>query len=157
MGKTAIRIALAAGIIGSAYWLFSQAKAAFSYTITSYGSPSVFGTRITLPITVRFNNPTPIPVNIESIHADIFISKNGTWVRAGVIDQTLSIPSGQSDQTIQPTIDPGAILGGGITSILLDISNALRTNSVPVRTDIRVKYAGVELPTKSFTSQVAIS
>lgn len=154
---TALRIALLASIIGGAYWLFNQAKSAFSYSVVRYGSPSVTGTTITLPITVRFNNPTPIAVNLDSLHADIYIQKLGAWVKAGVIDQPFSIPPGEAEQSILPRIDLGAILSGGVASLLVDISAALRAKSFLVRTDVSVSYAGVQLPTKSLIAQVAVS
>lgn len=154
---TALRIALVATILGGAYWLFNQAKQAFSLSIVRYGSPHINGASVTLPITIRFNNPTPFPINLDSLHADIFLQKYGQWVRAGVVDQPISIQSGISDGVITPKIDLGVVLGGGIPVLLSMITSALSTKSLSVRADVTARYGSLILPTQSFTSLVALT
>ena len=157
---TVVKIGIVTALIGAGLWLYDYAKqaiAAFTFSIVSYGSPTFSNGFLQVPLTVQFNNASPVPINLDSLHADIFIQKYGQWVKAGQIDQPLSIPPGVTNQTLVPSINIASIISGGITSLLTQAVTALQNQSVPVRTDITVSYAGVVLPTKSFTNKISIA
>lgn len=154
------KIGIAAGIAALLFWGFDAAKkalGAFSFAISRYGSPTLRGAFLQVPITVSFNNPSPVAINLDKVHADIYIQKFGQWIKAGVIDQPITLPPGRNEQTLVPQIDYGAILGGSLATTLFTVGTALLKQSVPVRTDITVTYGGVAFPTQSYTNNISIA
>lgn len=157
--KTVAKLGLVAGVAALAYLGYTSVKnavSAFSFAVSRYGSPSLSSGFLRVPIAVSFNNPTPIPINLDRVYAEIFIQKFGKWVKAGIIDQPLTIPSGQTEQVLVPDIDYAAILGGGLATNLLMISAALAQSAIPVKTDLTITYQGVPF-TKTYQNQISLS
>jgi hypothetical protein len=137
----------------------NQAKLAaanFGYSIVGYGSPGVDGFNVTLPIIIRFNNPTPVAANVDNITANIFINEAGKWVQSAKINQPLSVPAGVSDQKINAKIDLSSFFKGGVLSVLQEAANIYATKFLQVRTDVTVTYGPLTLPAQSFTSNIQI-
>lgn len=156
---TIVKIGVVSAAIGLVIWLANyarQAAAAFSYSIARYGSPSLNGSRLQVPITIKFNNSTPLPINVDNLHADIYLDKNGTWTKTGVIDQPLSVPPGTSEQTLITMVDTSQLVGS-IASLISLVNSALTSKSISLRTDLTVNYAGVSLPTQSFIKQISFA
>lgn len=134
-----------------------RAANAFSFSVVRYGAPVLNGTYLQLPVVVSVKNPTPLPVNLDNVHADVYILKDGQWIKVAVVDEPISAPAGVTNQTLTPRFDLNAIFGGGASSIYNLINTALTTKKFSVRTDITVQYGQIKVPTQSFTNEIALA
>ncbi len=157
--NTIVKVGIAATVIGALVWGFKAAQKAvanFKFDIVAYGKPSINGLVITIPLQVRFANPTPLPISLDQLVADIYINKNGTWVRGATVNQPLSIAPGESFQIIAPAVNLGQIFGGNIANTFTAIAAALKTRKLDVRTDVLAVYKGISLPRQSFTNTIDV-
>lgn len=158
--NTLTKIGIAGAIIGLVVW---GAKAAqrtlsdFQFDVVGYGKPSLIGSLLTVPLQMRYKNPTPLPISVDRLTADIFLLKNNQFIQAANINQPVSIPPGESNQWVYPTLNLQNIFGGDLTTTLVAIQQILASKKLTIRTDAIAEYKGITLPKQSFTNQVDIS
>lgn len=146
-------------LIGGLVWGVRAAQKAisnFKFDIVAYGKPSIRGMVITIPLQVRFTNPTPLPIAIDQLVADMYINKNGTWVRGATVNQPITIAAGESYQIISPSVDLATVFGGNLFNTIQTVANVLKSNALDVRTDVIAVYKGVSLPKQSFTNKIEV-
>ncbi|GHM98813.1 hypothetical protein WSM22_03030 [Cytophagales bacterium WSM2-2] len=155
---TLIKWTILAVVVGGVAMLVQKGKElanSFGFSIQGYGNPGVNGTTIDLPINVQFNNPAPVPANIDMVDAKIYLNKNG-WILAASVKQPLQIPSGKSVQKLNTRIDLKQIFGGNLIETLKSFAAMYAQKFLQVRTDLTVTYAGVTLPTQQFNQNIQI-
>jgi hypothetical protein len=155
-----LKIGIVGGLIALVVWGTKAAKdalAKFTYDIAGFGKPSISNYRISVPIQIRFNNPTPIPINADQLIADIYLLKNNAYVIAARVNQPVSIPAGISVQTIVPVLDLKSIFGGNLFSTLTAIQQFLSSKSVTIKAEVVAVYMGVSLPKQVFEQTVPVS
>lgn len=158
--NTFIKIGLGAGLLGAMFWGATAIKKAvnkFSFEIVGFGTPKLSNFFLTVPVVVRFTNPTVVPVHADRLLAEFYINKNGQFVYAGQIDQPVSIPVNNSEQVLNPVLDIKSIFGGNINNTLIFISSALATKQIQLRTDVTVTMGNINLPKQSFTENLPLS
>lgn len=147
-----IGIGLLAALGAGAAYLYRSTKQVisdFTYDVVGFGKPSVSKMVLTVPVQIRFRNPAIIPVNIDRLMVDLYVLKNSTFVHAGKIDQTLSIPRGESIQMVYPQVDLASIFKGNIFDTVLSVADVISNRRVTVKADINFSYKGVSIPTQS--------
>jgi len=157
---TIVKLSITAAVIGLGILAYRAAKYAianFDFKIVGYGKPTVSNASITIPIQIQFNNPTPIPISIDQLIADIYIKKNNSYVKAATVNQPLTILPGKTPQNIYPVIDINSIFGGNVLDTLTSISSILNTKMVTVRTDVTAVFKGITLPKQSFTQDMPLT
>lgn len=151
----ATKIIIGAGAVGLVIWgAAKKAAQGFTFQITGYGPPSLSNFILTVPLKVSFHNPTPIPLNINQFIADIFLLKNNAFVKGARIDQPLSIPGGDSVQTISAKVDIKSLFGGNVLDTLTAVENILVSKVVSVKTDVTIRYGAATLPVQTFTQDL---
>lgn len=154
-----VKVGIGAAVIGALMWGWKTAKSAmtdFKFEIVAYGKPKLSGSFLTVPLQIKFTNPTPLPISIDQINANAFINKNGRWVHAANVHQPLTLPSGESFQIISPALNVGSIFGGNIFETLVSVSNALQSKTLDIATEVVITYKGISLPKKSFTNTIQL-
>jgi len=152
--STVVKLGIAAAFAGLVYLGWNKGKAlisAFTFDISKYGVPQIKNSILYVPVYVHFKNPSTIPLNIDQLYADIFLFKGNQFQKVGQVSQPLTIPPGESDQVIMPMVKLSDLFGGNIFSTL---QNIFATRKVSIRTDVTITYAGVTLPTQSFTNDI---
>lgn len=147
--------------IGLLVWGFlsgaRNAIANFTVDIIAYGKPTLRNYALTIPLKLRFNNPTPVPISIERLVADIYVLKNDTFVKGATINQPLQIPSGVSDQLIYPAVNLEQIFGGNVLLTAQFVTNLLNTKQITIRVDYTPIIQGVALPVQTYTDTLPIT
>lgn len=154
--NTVLKLGLFAAI-GLLVWGVAKAVDKFTVELISFGKPSLRNYALTVPLVIRFNNPTPVPVSIDRFFADIFVKKGDQFVKAGVLNQPLDIPGGVSDGVLFPVINLDTIFGGNFLNTASFVAELLRQKIVTVRVDYTPIIQGVALPVQSFTDTVDLS
>lgn len=155
---TTAKILGGGAIIALVWWgakYLQNAAKNFQFDVTGYGRPQIQSTFLTVPLLVKFTNPTPIPVSVDNFRADIYLNKNGTYVPAGFVAQALTVPPGTTEQWINPSVDLKAIFGGDMVGTGIFLAQLLAKKAIDIRTDISVVFAGITLPKQSFTNNLA--
>ncbi len=153
-----LKYGLFAGIVVAGVWVWDLAKKAatqFSVRIVAYGTPAMSSWILTVPLVFEIRNPSPVSVNIDRAIADLYIMKGSQWVAAGHVDQPLRVPAGQSRQIVNAQANLIKIFGGNILSTLETFGAAIN-NQLKIKVDVTPIYAGITLPTQSFTDTVSI-
>lgn len=154
--STVIKAGAAALVIGIGWWLLNQGKqiaSQFGFKVVGYGTPSLDGTTINLPVELQFNNPTPASINIDNVDAKIYMNKNG-WILAATVSQPVTLPAGLNTVTIKAKIELGKILGGNILDTLTAAAAIIAQKFLQVKTELNVTYAGATFPTQTFTQNI---
>lgn len=128
----------------------------FHYSIAGYGKPSFSNWVLQLPIVVNVHNPAPISVTADRVIADLFILKNNAWVPVARVDQSITIPPGDTRQTIIAHGNIANIFGGNVFSTFKAFSEALN-NQLPLRTEVTVIAQGISLPKQTYDETLRIS
>ncbi len=158
--STIVKLSIGAAIIGIGILAYRAAKFAianFDFKIVGYGKPTISNARVTIPIQIQFSNPTPIPITIDQLMADIFIKKNNSYIKAATVNQPLTIVPGKSVQNIYPVVDLNTIFGGNLIDTISSISSILQAKIVNVRTDVTTIFKGIALPKQSFTQDMPLT
>lgn len=142
-----------------AYALYSLYRAAqtafadFAYKIVGYGIPSIDSSyRVTLPVKIRFTNPTPLTIQLDNVLIDVYLLKPEGFVHVGQVSTPLTLAPGSSTHDIMPMIDLQSVFGGFAQTV----RNALSAKALTLRTDVTVTYKGVTLPSQSSTDNVSL-
>jgi len=154
-----VKVGIGAAFIGALVWGWKTAKSAisdFGFEIVAYGKPKFSGSFITVPLQIKVTNPTPLPISLDNVTANVFVNKNGKWVHGATASQALTIPSGESFQIISPSLNIGSIFGGSIWETLVSASNIFQAKSLDLSTDVAITYKGIVLPKKSFTNTIQL-
>lgn len=153
------KLGVVAALVGLVVWGSQKAKAAvagFSFDIVGYGLPTLKGLMLTVPLQVQFQNPSPFPINIDNLLADLYVLKGDQYVKAGRVSQAVRIGAGKSEQTVYPTIDLAALFGGNILSTISAIRDALNMRTIKTRADVTVTYGHLTIGPKTFTDELVI-
>jgi hypothetical protein len=153
------KLSIGAVIIGLGFLAYRAAKYAmanFDFKIVGYGKPTVSNASVTVPIQIQFSNPTPIPINLDQVIAEIYIKKNNTYVKAATVNQPLSIGPGKTTQNIYPVINLNNIFGGNLLDTINSISAILSSRVVNIRTDVTTIFKGIALPMQSFEQDMPL-
>jgi hypothetical protein len=144
--------------IGAIVWAVQRGmKAAqnFNFEIAGYGTPRLSNWVLSLPIKIRFINPTNVSINADSVLVDIYLWKSNTFEFVGnVVKSPLVIAGGTSVIEIIPNIDLRKLFSG---NILATAQNILSSRTVKVRADVSVTYSGITIPKQSITNDIDIS
>lgn len=149
-------ILILGGVAGLAFWVYTAAKRAitdFTFDIVGYGKPSLNGFMLSVPLSIRFKNPTPLKINVDNMLAEIYVRKGDSYVKAATINQPILIPSGESTQTITPSLDIKSIFGGNLLDTATAIASIVNGKKVFVRTDVTITYKGVTIPKQQIDPQ----
>lgn len=158
--STIVKVAVGASVIGLvflAYRYVKNAMANFDVEITGYGTPKVSNLSVTVPLIVKFKNPTPIPIKADKVLAEVYIQKNNQFVKAATVNQALTIQPGKSTQNIFPVIDLKSIFGGNILNTATSVISMLNSKKILVKADVTVLYKGIALPTQTITEELPLS
>jgi hypothetical protein len=129
----------------------------FSFDVVGYAKPTLNGLVLTVPLQIRFTNPTPLPIQVDRLHADVFLEKNGQFVPAAKLDTPVTIQPGITTDWIMPAADLQAIFGGSLLNTLTAAQQIYATKKFNIRSDITVVFKGVTLPMQSITNTIDIS
>jgi hypothetical protein len=155
-----VKLSIAAAAIGLVYMGVDYARKAasrFNFEVVGYGKPTFSGWNLTVPLVIRFTNPTPIPIAADRVLADIYINKAGQWVAAARIDQPVTIASGKTDYTIFPVLNLANIFGGNIFNTVSAIAQGIQSKVLEIRADVTIQYGAISLPTQSFHETLPLS
>lgn len=158
--NTFIKVGLVGGIIALVVWgakAAQRAIAAFQFDIVSYGRPTLSGLILTVPLQIRYSNPTPLPINVDKLIGDIYLNKNGTFVLAARVNQPVTLSPGESTQWLNPTLDLQSVFGGNLLNTIAAIQQIMVNKKLTIRSDVKAIYQGITLPEQSFTSQIDLS
>lgn len=148
-----------AALVGLVVWGTKQAKnaiAGFSFEIAGYGRPTLKNYMLTIPLQVRFDNPTPFPINIDNLIADVYVLKNDQYVRSARVSQAVSLAPGISEQTIYPTLDLASLFGGNVLNTLTALRSVIEQKVLKIKADVTATYGNITLPTQTFIQDVAL-
>jgi len=157
---TLLKLSIGAAVIGLGFLAYRASKFAlanFDFKIVGYGKPIVSNLSVTIPIVIKFTNPTPIPISLDQVLADIYIKKNGAYVKAAQINQPVNIPAGVSNQNIFPVIDLNSIFGGNILDTINSITSTIQSRILNIRTDVTILYKGIAFPRQSFIQDLPLT
>ncbi|MGL6121679.1 MAG: hypothetical protein ACRC1W_01320 [Shewanella sp.] len=155
--NTITKLGIAAGVIALVVWGAKAAQktlSAFQFDIVGYGKPSLLGTMLTVPFQIRYKNPTPLPISVDQLTADIYLNKNGTFVQAARVNQPVTLQPGESTQWLSPTLNLENVFGGNFLNTLAAIQHVLLSKKLTIRTDAIAVFKGVALPSQSFTNTI---
>lgn len=133
---SAVKIVAFTAIIGAGMYMvnkFYRAANAFGVKLKSIGIPKLNGTVVTIPLQLDFDNTTGITISIPDFLADIYIRKNGQWLRAGVLAQAIVLAPGTSTKEILPSVNLRTVFGGDITATANTILKALQARSIEIK------------------------
>ena len=135
-----------------------QALAKFTYEIAGFGKPSISNYQLSLPVQIRFGNPTSLSITADQLIAYIYIIKNNSYVIGARIDQKpVTIAAGTSVQPFVVKVDLKSIFGGNVFNTLDFVQKTIASKSIPIRADVVVVYQGISLPKQTFEQTVPIS
>lgn len=156
-----VKAGIVIGIIGVAMWLISRAQQQvnnFGIDLKKIGIPKFSGSVVTLPLDIAFNNTTGITINIPDFVADLYVQDaNGQWKKGGYIQQTITLPPGQSEKRIEPKIDLKQIFGGNMLNTLTSILANIKSKSITVKGTASGTANGVPLQAVNLIPQQTIS
>lgn len=154
--KTAAKIGIGVLFIAGAVWVAHKVKslaAQFRADIAGYGTPTVNSyLEVTLPIKVRFNNPTAMSIEASQVWADIYLWKTDRFEKVGQVAQSLSLTPGESEQTLLPVISLNQVFGGFLDTL----KSTIKSKALKVRTDLTIHAAGFSFPTQTFINEIRI-
>lgn len=151
------KVGIAAGAVALLVWGYKASKKAigdFTFEVVGWGKPTLSGTNLTVPLQIKYNNPTPLPINVDRIQGDIYLLKGGTFVKAAVVDQPVSLQPGVSLQWINPVLNLKNVFGGDALSTLVAMTDMWRTRKMTLRSDVGATYGAITIPKQSFTNVI---
>lgn len=158
--NTLLKIGMVGGAAALLAWGSKEGKKLlnkFSFDVVGYAKPTLNGLVLTVPLQIRFTNPTPLPIQVDRLHADVYLEKNGQFVPAAKLDAPVTIQPGTTTDWIMPAADLQAIFGGSLLNTLTAAQQIYATKKFKIRSDITVVFKGVTLPMQSITNTIDIS
>jgi LEA14-like dessication related protein len=154
--NTALKIGLFAAI-GLLVWDYAKkALNQFKVDVSGYGKPTLKGYALTVPLQLRFKNPTPVPISVDRFLADVYVWKGNQYVKGAIINQSLTIQPGTSESTIYPQVQLDQLFGGDLIATASLITNIIQTKQINIRVDYSAIVKGIALPTNSFTQALPL-
>jgi hypothetical protein len=157
---TIVKFGIGAGVIALLVWgskdRLKKLLSDFQIDITGYGKPTLNGPVLTVPLQLKFTNPTPLPITLDSFVADVYLEKNGQFIPAAKINQPISIQPGVTTQWLLPAVDLQKIFGGSLLNTLTAAQQIIVTKKFKIRSDVSAVYHGVPIPDQSFTNVIDI-
>lgn len=156
--KDLLKIGVIGGVLALVLVGVSLAKDALSQLtvkVVGYGKPTISNWILHLPIIVHVNNRSDLSVTLNRVVADLYIQKDQAWVAAAHVDQSISVPPGETNQTIYAQGNIANIFGGNIFSTINALSNAYK-GKLPIKVEVTVYYAGIALPKQTFNDTISI-
>jgi hypothetical protein len=129
----------------------------FRFDIVGYGKPTINGWNLTVPLQIKYKNPTPLPINVDQLIGDIYLNKNGTFVLAAKVNQPVTLDPGTSLQWLYPALDLQAVFGGSLANTILAIQEVINRKTLTIRSDITAVYGGITLPMQSITNEIDLA
>lgn len=157
--STFFKLGLVAGVVGLLVWGSKAAQTAlsnFKFDVAGYGKPTFKGMVVTVPLQITFSNPTPVPIHIDRLIADVYIDKNGTWTLAAKVNEPVNIVPGNSSQWIFPSADLASIFGGSLLNTLTTAQQIYTNKKMRIRSDVTLIVKGVALPQQSITNDISL-
>lgn len=157
--NTIVKVGIVAGLVGLWVWgkdAILGALSDFKLDIVAIGKPTLSAMVLTVPLQIRFKNPTPLPITLDQFRADIYIDKNGQFVPGATINQPLKIQPGVSLEWVVPSVNIPSIFGGNLIETAKAVQQIIANKKFRIRADITAIYKGVEIPQQSFTEDVKI-
>lgn len=155
--NSAVKITIGAAVVVGLYFAYRAAQNAladFAYKIVGYGVPKLDSSyRLTLPVNIRFNNPTPVSLAIDNVLIDVYLLKSGIFEHVGRVSQPITLEPGITIKEAIPEINLRSIFA----DIFQTVKNLLSTKTLTLRTDVTITYKGFTLPMQSSTDNVNLS
>lgn len=158
--NTAVKIIGLAALAGGGYWLFKKGQAAisnFDFTLVGFGQPTLSSNVVSIPLKIRFVNPTPLPITLDNLKADVYLNKNGVPTLAAKINQPLTVPAGTTDQWIIPQVQLATLFGGNVMQTLAAVAGIVASKMIHVKTVVVATYKGVSLPEQIVENDLPIT
>ena len=155
--NTFTKMGIAAVIIGLVVWgskVAIKTLSLFQFDIVGYGKPTLAGQLLTIPLQIHYKNPTPIPIHLDRLKAEIYLDKNGTFIQAATVDQPVTLQPGESVQWLTPILNLQNVFGGNFLTTLAALQQILQNKKLTIRTDAIAVYKGVALPQQSFINEI---
>jgi hypothetical protein len=156
--KAKTKFTIAALALGLGIWGFLEARKAaanFALKVTGYGTPRFSGAySLVIPVNLQVNNPTPLPVNIDSMNAEVYLLKSGTWLPVGFVNVTtpVLVAPGKTTHAISPVLNLQNI--GTIS--MAELKNIFATGELKLRTVISARYGALNIKPAPFESKIDI-
>jgi hypothetical protein len=157
--NTATKIGIGVALVGTAILIANHASKVgdmakkISFKIVDFGLPRIVSSVLSIPLTVRITNNTNKSLTIDSVKIIISYLSKQQFIQAGKADATsFTIVPGFTDKTFMAQVDLKALT----KNIFDTLSTVLIGSKVTVKTDVTIAIAGVELPSQSFTKEIAI-
>jgi hypothetical protein len=125
--------------------------------VIAFGKPTLRNYALSVPLVLRFNNSTPVPINIDRLYADIYVYRINQFVKGATLDQPVQIAPGTSTQTIFPQVNLDNLFGGDALQTTQFLSHILLKKEITIRVDYRPIFHGVALPLQSFTDTIPLT
>jgi hypothetical protein len=156
--NTTLKVFTGAAVVGLLLWGYKVARdafAEFAYKIVGYGVP-LFNTatlQLSVPVQIRFNNPTPLAITADEILINVFMVKGTELIYlAELYEHNVTLPPGQSVKEVTPHMN----LAGLLNSLTDTVQTVIRERQITLRTEIMAVYQGIGLPTHSATNTFRI-
>lgn len=149
-----LKFGIGAALVGAVIYGVKKFKAyagVFNIQVVKYGIPQVSNSVVYIPIVIRLTNPTPVPINLASLTADVYLLRGVEYTKVGQVNQPLNIPKGTTEQILNAAISLKSIFGGNVLNM---VSAILNTKNITLRTDVTASYAGLVLPVQTITSTI---
>lgn len=155
--NTLIKLGLIGGTIGLVYLAAQKAKDVidkFTFSIAGFGIPTLKDFVLTLPIKIKLVNPTPISVTADNVKCEVFILKNGTYVKGAVINQPFTIAPGVN--TIEPKVAMQLknLFSGNVLNTAIFVADLIGTKAVTIRADYTITVKGISAPMQSYSDTI---
>lgn len=151
-----VKTGLIAAGVGALIWAYRSAREAFAdfaYKVVGYGIPSIDSNyRLTLPVKIRFTNPTPLTIQVDNVLIDVYLLKQAVFEHVGHISTPITLQPGATTKDLVPIINLQNVFGG----LFQTVSSALKNKTLTLRTDVTVTYKGFTLPVQSSTDNVQL-
>jgi hypothetical protein len=154
--STTLKIFGLAAIAGAVIWgikIARDAFADFAYKISGFGIPQFNTTnfRLSLPIQIRFNNPTPININVDEVIIHEYLVRGTEHIYIGeVVERNIALPPGVSIKEITPHLNIGTL----ISQVKDIIQSVTRDRRITLYTVVTITYKGITLPQQTTTDTI---
>lgn len=156
---TLLKISFAAAVIAGIALVGKKASDTYSLAkrsalrITKWGTPSIKGHLVHVPLTIQITNPTPIALNADQANVQLFFWQVDRYVKAGEAQiQNIPLNPGANEKTFVSTFDIKPILNDAISTV----ATLLFNRALNLRADVQLTLAGVTLPSQSFIQEINV-
>ncbi len=155
--KTVLKLGIVASVIGLIAIGLQKASnmaGGFQVDILKYGLPKLSSGVITLPIAVKFVNPSPIAINIQQFVADIELFKVSAFQKIAQVNHPLTIAPGESVQIIYAQLSLKDLFAGNLWDFA---KSTVSAQSVKIRTNITAVWNGIPIKPEPFLEVITLT